>query len=81
MSCAESSADGTGTSRIEVRRDAVDGYALAEAMMIDRRLSVSNVVGSSLGLSDWKRSGCLESARSQKTFRSVRMNSRSLKRS
>jgi hypothetical protein len=35
MSWAESSAGGTGTSRIEVRRDAVDEYALAEAMTMD----------------------------------------------
>jgi hypothetical protein len=47
MSCAESSAGGTGTSRIEVNREAVEGYELAEARMIDNMLSVSRVVGSS----------------------------------
>lgn len=37
---------------MEVRREAVEGYALAEAMMIERRLSVSNVVGRSFELRD-----------------------------
>jgi len=61
MSWAESSAGGPGASRIEVRRDAVEGYALADARTIDKRLSVSNVVGRSLEFMDWNRSGCLES--------------------
>lgn len=61
MSCAESSAGGIGTSRIDVRRDAVAGYELAEASMIANMLDVSNVVGKSSVLIDWNRSGCLAS--------------------
>lgn len=61
MSCAESSADGTGKSRMDVRRDAVEGYALADARTMAKILRVSNVVGVWSGSMDWKRSGCLES--------------------
>jgi hypothetical protein len=45
ISWAETSADGTGTSRIEVNREAVDGYELADAKMIDKILEVSREVG------------------------------------
>ena len=58
---AESSAGGIGTSRIEVRRDAVVGYELADARTIDNMLAVSNVVGKSSELIDWNKSGYLES--------------------
>ena len=62
MSCAESSAGGMGTSRIEVNRELVEGYELADARTIDRMFWVSKVVGISSERMDWKRSGYLESA-------------------
>ena len=61
MSWAESSAGGIGTSRIDVNRDAVEGYELADARTMASMLDVSSVVGKSSELTDWKRSGCLAS--------------------
>lgn len=61
MSWIEASAGGMGTSMIEVRRDAVDGYELADARTMDNKLSVSSVVGNSFASRDWNRSGCLAS--------------------
>ena len=61
MSSADSSAGGMGVSRMEVRREAVLGYADAEASTIDKSVRVSRVVGRVSGGSDWKRSGCLAS--------------------
>lgn len=61
ISCVEASAVGIGTSRIEVRRDAVDGYALADERTIERMLSMSRVLGTSCESIDWKSSGYLES--------------------
>jgi len=65
MSWADRLAGGIGTSRIDIRRDAVEGYELAEARIIDRMPDVSSVVGRSSGLIDWKRSGCLASRKYQ----------------
>jgi hypothetical protein len=61
ISCADSSGGGIDTSAIDVRRDAVDGYALAEARVMDKMLDVSSVVGTSLESTDWNKSGYLES--------------------
>jgi len=63
MSWVESSAGGIGTSLIEVSREAVEGYELAHAVMMDKRLAVSKVVGISLAWMDWNRSGFLEWSR------------------
>lgn len=61
MSCVEAFAGGIGTSSIEVKRDAVDGYALADERTIESMFSVSSVVGISCEGMVWKRSGCFES--------------------
>jgi hypothetical protein len=61
ISWADCSAGGMGASRIEVRREAVEGYELADASIIDSMLEVSSVEGSSLASSEWNKSGCLES--------------------
>lgn len=61
MIWVESSGGGMGTSRIDVRREAVKGYELAEERMIDRILDVSSVVGTSFESIDWNKSGYLES--------------------
>ena len=45
MSWAESPAGGIGTSRIDVKRDAVEGYELADARTMASMLDVSSVVG------------------------------------
>lgn len=58
---AESSACGTGKSRIDVRREAVAGYALADARTIDSSSEGLRVLGRSAESMDWKRSGCRES--------------------
>jgi len=60
-SWADCSAGGIGTSRMELRRDAVSGYELAEERTMDKMLLVSSVVGISSELIDWNRSGCLAS--------------------
>lgn len=52
-------------SSIDVRRDAVEGYELADARTIDRRLVVSSVVGTSLASICWNKSGCFESKRGE----------------
>jgi len=46
---------------MELRRDAVSGYELAEERTMDKMLLVSSVVGISSELIDWNRSGCLAS--------------------
>lgn len=63
ISCADWSALGTGTSRIEIRRDAVAEKELEEERTMERRAGVVRVLGMVLGGMDWKRSGYLESVR------------------
>ena len=61
ISCAERSAGGTGTSRIDVRREDVAEYALEDERTMARMLEVSSAVGRSDVGMDWKRSGYLAS--------------------
>lgn len=57
ISCADVSAGGSGVSWIDVRRDAVRGYELVAARIIDSLLLVSSEVGTSDGGRLWNRSG------------------------
>lgn len=56
---------------MEVRRDAVEEYALEDASTMDNMLSVSREVGSSEVSMDWKRSGYLESGWNRQHTRRV----------
>ena len=54
---ADDSAGGMGRSLIDVNREAVVGKDVAHALMMASNSWVDNVVGISLGLEGWKRSG------------------------